>query len=218
MSSPSTTAAPRFALRHVQLSRAVIAGVAALMITFSPDHSAAIGLSAFSGFGIATALVMFAAAWLTFAAGRRWAPITIGVLSLVAGMTAGIIPWRGDALFFTIIVAWALTTGAVELLAGLRERSIPAVSRAEARDTITVGVLTLVLALAVAVIPAQYALEYTIAEAGATYTLTGTVIAVGVFGGYAAIVAVFLAIAGFSPRTSARAGEDAAPARSENRS
>ena len=45
-----------------------------------------------------------------------------------------------------------------------------------------------------------YALDYTIEEAHQTFTLTGITIGVGLFGGYAAIVAVYLGIAGFSPR------------------
>ncbi|HZU93558.1 MAG TPA: acyl-CoA synthetase, partial [Microbacterium sp.] len=53
MSAPART----FTVRNVQLVRALFAAVAAAMITFSPDHSAAIGLSVFSGFAIATALV-----------------------------------------------------------------------------------------------------------------------------------------------------------------
>ena len=52
--------------------------------------------------------------------------------------------------------------------------------------------------------PTQYALQYSIAGAG-SFTLTGITIGVGVFGGYTAIVAVYLAIAGFSPRRAAEA-------------
>jgi hypothetical protein len=221
VSSPSVSAvspaapAQRFALRHVQLSRAAIAAIAAIMITFSRDHSAAVGLAVFSGFGIATALVLFAAGWLTYPAGRRAAPVAIGAFSLVAGMLAGVGPWRSSALFFGIIIVWALATGVTELVAGLHDRRRAEVPRAEARDTLTVGVITLALAAGTALVPAGYALEYTIAEADATYTLTGTVIAVGVFGAYAAIVAVYLAIAGFSPRQPVAASTPE-PARSED--
>nr|BFF09635.1 hypothetical protein GCM10025699_09380 [Microbacterium flavescens] len=51
--------------------------------------------------------------------------------------------------------------------------------------------------------PAGYALTYRVEEAGMTGTLTGIIIAVGIFGVYAAIVAVYLGIAGFSPRKEA---------------
>ena len=72
--------------------------------------------------------------------------------------------------------------------------------RAAARDALTVGIITIVFGLALLSVPTQYALQYYIEEAGQTFTLTGITIGVGIFGGYAAIIAVFLAIAGFSPR------------------
>ncbi len=62
-----------------------------------------------------------------------------------------------------------------------------------------IGILSLVLGAVLLLTPAQYALNYDITGAG-SFTLTGITIAVGLFGGYAAVVAVFLAIAGFSPR------------------
>ena len=214
MSSPSVPA-ERFAVHHVQLARAGAAAIAALMITFSSDHSAAVGLSVFSGFGILTAIVFFLAAWLTYPAGRRWAPLSLGAVAVIAGMIAGIGPWRTSTTFFVLVIAWAFVSGALELLSGLRERRADAARRGQARDAVTVGILTLVLGAAMLVIPAQYVLEYTIDEAG-TFTLTGTTIAVGVFSGYAAIVAVYLAIAAFSPRPQAAGEADAvAPAPEE---
>ena len=63
---------------------------------------------------------------------------------------------------------------------------------------ITIGVLTMLLGLVlIAVIffaPQPYNVE------GHEFVLTRTIVAVGLFGGYVAVVAVFLAIAGFSPR------------------
>ena len=70
----------------------------------------------------------------------------------------------------------------------------------ESRDGVVIGIITLILGLALLVVPTQYALQYTIEEARQTFTLTGITIGVGIFGAYAAIVAVYLAIAGFSPR------------------
>jgi hypothetical protein len=52
-------------------------------------------------------------------------------------------------------------------------------------------------------VPAQYTLNYFIAEAHRSFTLTGIAIAVGIFGGYAAVIAVYLGIAGLSPRRAA---------------
>lgn len=198
-----SAAAPRFALRHVQLSRAGIAAIAAIMVTFSPDHSAAVGLSVFSGFAIVTGLIELVSAWLTYPAGRRAVPLTLGALSAVAGMLAGILVWRSTTFFFALVISWALVTGLIEAIGALRERRSPAL-RAEARDSLVTGAVTVLLGLGLLLVPAQYVLTYSIenptTQAKDEFTLTGIIIAVGIFGAYAAIVAVFLGIAGFSPR------------------
>lgn len=202
-------ATPRaFRTRDLQLARALFAAIVAVMITFSPDHSASIGLSVFSGFAIATGLVFLLAAWLVYPAGARWQAILLGILNIVAGMAGGIPAWRSEVTFVVIVATWAFATGLTEALASWREvrlsRGAPdlAVAAREARDGLAVGLITLVLSVALVAVPVSYALEYTIDEAG-TFTLTGTTIGVGILGGYAAIVAVWLAIAGFSPRPEA---------------
>ncbi|GEM_PF-323730 len=207
--TPSSRA---FEVRHVQVARAVFAAIAAVMITFSSDHSAAVGLAVFSGFTLATSLVHFAAAWLVYPAGSRWPSVLLGLLSAAAGMAAGIPPWRTTTLFFVVVVAWAVLTGIVELIAGMRgvrgdAASIP--SRTEARDALVTGAITLVFAVATVVVSPEYSLTYTIDEAG-TFELTGTIIAVGVLGFYTAIVAVHLGIAGASPRPRTSPAETAA--------
>ncbi len=192
-----------FEVRHLQLARALFAALAAVMITFSADHSASVGLAIFSGFAISTALVFFAAAWLVFRSatretpGTRGVPILLGVVSLVAGMVTGIPPLRTTTMFFVVVIAWAVLSGVIELAAGIRARrsADPA-----ARDAILIGAITLALAAGLLLVNPAYSLEYFIKDADATFTLTGIVIGVGIFGGYAAIVAVFLGIAGFSPR------------------
>ncbi|MFS0734636.1 acyl-CoA synthetase [Microbacterium sp. 1P10UB] len=200
----SATPARAFELRHVQLARALFAAIAAVMITFSPDHSAGIGLSVFSGFAIATGLIFGLSAWLVLPAGQRCVGVTMGILSLLAGMIGGITTARSTTLFFVVVIVWALATGLTETIAGARalRAAAPGVSaeRGAARDALTVGVITLVLGAALLFVPTQYALQYYIAEADRSFTLTGITIGVGVLGGYAAIVAVYLAIAGFSPR------------------
>jgi len=193
-------------VRHVQLARAAVAAIAAVMVTFSPDHSAAVGLSIFSGFAFLGGIVLLLAAWQVYPAGGRSATVTLGVLFAAAGMAASVAQLRTVTMFFVIVIAWALTTGLVETVAGARGLRAARraqgrdAARSESRDALTVGILTLVLGLALLLVPTQYALKYTIDEANATFTLTGIIIGVGVFGGYAAILAVYLAIAGFSPR------------------
>ena len=209
-----------FEVRHVQVARAVFAAIAAVMITFSPDHSAAVGLAVFSGFALATGLVLLIAAWLVYPAGRRWQPLVLGVISIVAGMAGSLDPLRTQTGFFTVVATWALVSGLVEAFAGwqgLRRRAaarreiVPGVAdarplpeqgpRSESRDGVVIGMLGVFLGVALIFIPAFPALDYSIDDVDQTFTLTGIIIGVGVFGGFAAIAAVYLAIAGFSPRT-----------------
>jgi hypothetical protein len=203
-----------FAVRHVQLARAAFAAIAAVMVTFSPDHSAVVGLSIFSGFALASGLVLLAAGWLVYSVDTRWPSVVLGTLSVVAGLAGGIAQLRSVTMFFVIVIAWALLTGLVEAISGARGlravRRLPRTdaARTESRDGLTVGILTIALGLGLLLVPTQYALQYTIEDANATFTLTGIIIGVGIFGAYAAIIAVYLAIAGFSPRRSAGSAPD----------
>lgn len=192
MSAPARA----FTVRHVHLLRALFAAAAAVMITFSPDHSAAVGLSVFSGFVLTTGLVLILAAWLVFPAGQRWPSIVLALLGFVAGMTAGVPAWRTDDLFFIVLIGWSAATGLVELIVGLRGRRS---GDATARDSLTVGAFGLLLAVVLIAIPAGFVQPYAIEGAG-EFVLTGIILGVGMFGGYAAIVAVFLAIAGLTPK------------------
>jgi MFS family permease len=206
-----TPAARSLHVRHVQLARAAIAAIAAIIVTFSPDHSAAVGLSIFSGFALATAVALLAAGWLVHSAETRRPSVVIGALTAIAGLIAAIPPLQSVTTFFVVLVAWALATGVAEAFAGARglraARGRPRTdaARTESRDGLTVGILTIALGLGLLLVPTQYALRYTIDEANATFTLTGIIIGVGIFGAYAAILAVYLAIAGFSPRSTSAA-------------
>jgi len=192
-----------FTVRHVQLLRALFAAIAALMITFSPDHSAVIGFAVFGGFVAMSAVALVLGAWLAVPAGSRWSLILLAVVDLLAGFFSSVPGWRTEAMFFIVVIVWAAASGLIELLAGLRaRRTDPA-----AKDAITVGALGLVLAVILLLIPVNYALSYTVEGAGALM-LTGIILAVGMVGGYTAIIAVFLAIAGFSPRRSVPAGDE----------
>lgn len=202
-SAVSATAARAFEVRHVQLARALFAAIAAVMVTFSPDHSAEVGLAVFSGFAMATGLVLLLACWLVYPAGTRTVPMLLGIVSVIAGMVGGLGGLRNVTLYFVLVIAWALVTGLIELIGGIRGRRT---GDAAARDGVLIGILTLLLALGLLLVNPAYSLEYFIAEAGRAFTLTGITIGVGLFGGYCAIVAVFLGIAGFSPRRTDPAG------------
>jgi uncharacterized membrane protein HdeD (DUF308 family) len=169
-----------------------MAAVAALMITFSPDHSAAVGQAVFGGFAIVTSLVLIVAAVVVYREGQRWPAVLMGAITLVLGMASSVPAWRSDAMFFVLVITWAALTGLVELIWGIRSRG-----QDGARDAITVGALGLLLALLLLVIPVGFVQSY--AVEGQAFSLTGIIIGVGLFGGYAAIVAVFLGIAGLAP-------------------
>lgn len=203
--------APRsFTPRHVQLLRALFAAAAAIMITFTSNHSAAVGLAVFSGFVSVSALVMVLAAWLVFPAGSRWPYVLLGALGMVAGLAAGVPAWRTADMFFIVVVTWALISGGIELLAGIRARRA---GDALARDAITVGSLGILLGVVLLLIPTGFTQNYTIDHAG-SFVLSGIILGVGMLGGYAAILAVFLGIAGLTKHPDAvdgsRAGETAA--------
>lgn len=194
----------------MQLARAAFAALAAVMITFSPDHSAAIGMSVFSGWAIATAIVFLVSIWLVYPAGQRWPSVLLGILTIVAGMVGGVSTLRTTTAFFVVVIAWAILAGIVETVAGARARralrgSDDLQARGEARDGVVVGIITILLGLALLLVPTQYALDYYIEDAHRSFTLTGITIGVGIYGAYAAIVAVYLAIAAFSPRATATA-------------
>lgn len=194
---PAATPAA-FQVRHVQLARAAFAAIAAIMVTFSADHSAEVGLAVFSGWAIATALIHLLSAWLVYPRGRRALPVVLGALTIVAGMIAGIPPLRTVTVFFVIVIAWALVTGAIELGAGVAARRK---GDENARDAILIGAFGVALGLGLLLVNPAYSLDYFIDDADRWFTLSGITIGVGIFGVYVAVVAVFLAIAAFSPRT-----------------
>lgn len=185
-------------VRHVQLARALFAALAAVMVTFSPDHSAAVGGSVFSGFALSTALVFVVAAWLVFPRGQRVTPVLLAVVTGVAGLAASVGAWRTTTFFFVLVIVWAAVSGVIEIVGAVRDRRAGR-SASVARDGVTVGILTLALVIGLLATSPAFSYDYTIEGAG-TFTLTGITIAVGIFGGYTAIIAVYLAIAGFSPR------------------
>lgn len=195
----ATAKTPTFTVRNVQLARALFAAMAAIMITFSGEHSASVGLSVFSGFAVATGLVWACAAWLVYPSGRRGAPILLGFVNVAAGVVAGVPMARTTTMFFVLLITWAVLTVIIEGSWAWRERK--GVHAAEAKDGLSIAVITLVYAAATALIQPTYALEFFNEELQEGGTLTGITIAVGIFGAYAAIIAVFLAIAGFSPKS-----------------
>jgi hypothetical protein len=176
------------------LVRAGVSAIAALVITFSADHSPALGLLVFGVFAVATGLVVAATAIGTISAGgirslflvHASVGVLVGVTSLLSG--------GGDLRTLMLLVAiWAAITGFIELLAGLRTGSASEVSR----DWVFIGFLTAVLAVTAVVLPREIR-DPVVGVNGVETYLTSSVMFVGAIGAYCAVVAVYIAIAGLT--------------------
>ena len=180
----------------VPVARAAVAAVAAVAITFNGNHSPWLGLSVFGGFAVLTALVEILLGSPRLAADRvaRGAFLAQAAVTLVAGVVAlALAPTAGLPAFYGIVIVWALLTGAVELYSGFRLRGRSPL----ARDWMTIGGLTVLLAVAFLLVPPGLDQQFTGPD-GVDRSLTASVVTVGIFGAYAAIVAVLLVIGGFS--------------------
>lgn len=164
------------------IARAVPAIVVGLIITFTPDHSATLGLIALGAFGL-TSAVLLVVSTLPLGRGeavrslhRGLAVITAIVSAASFALVAGL---EGDLLPFLLLAlgGYGVFAGAYEVVWGLRHRAASPL----ARDGITVGAGTIILALILVAVG-------------------DSVSAVGFFGAYAVIVGVYLVIAGFSAK------------------
>ncbi len=163
----------------VPVARAVIALVASGVITFNSNHSATFGLIVFGSFAVVEGLLVGILS-LRSVADRTVRSLFMakGVIGVLAGVLALSLSTSGLGLFLYLVSVWAALTGFIELYCGLRSRS----KDASARDWIVVGAFTAVLAIVFLLIPSD------------------SVLAVGLFGAYAVIIGVYLAIGGFSLR------------------
>ena len=161
----------------VPVARAVLALIAAGVITFAANHSATLGLVVFGSYAVLEGLVVGILSLRTVADRTvRRLFVGQGVIGVIAGALALALSTSGLGLFLYLVSVWAALTGFIELYCGLRSRS----KDASARDWIVVGAFTALLAIVFLLIPSD------------------SVLAVGLFGAYAVIVGVYLGIGGFS--------------------
>jgi uncharacterized membrane protein HdeD (DUF308 family) len=176
--------------------RAVVALAAGFTITFTAAHSATFGLVAFGLFGVVAGAVVLAGS-LGSRADRasRGLFLTQGIVTVLAGIAALALPAAGVHYLVFVVSAWAIVTGALELVSGIRaRRRLPV-----ARDWIILGGLTLALAIAFLVVPPDYnqtlgGIEQVKGQ------LTASVVLVGMFGAWAIVSGVLLGIAAVSAR------------------
>ncbi|TXK18938.1 DUF308 domain-containing protein [Homoserinibacter sp. GY 40078] len=189
------------------LARAVPALVLGLVITFSQDHTASFGLLAFGIFAVFTAAVLLASG-LRADRAIRGPVLTQGIVTAVAGIAALLVPSAEHGYVVLIVSGWALVTGALETVNGLRFRRV----RAAARDWLLTGALTLALGLVFLLVPSGFAEDYSVEDGDRVISgvVTADVMLVGLLGAWAVLVGVQLAIATISlrsPRTAPQKAE-----------
>ncbi|HEY8913427.1 hypothetical protein [Lacisediminihabitans sp.] len=202
-------AAQRAAYWPVPIARAIPAAALALVITFSADHSARFGLVVFGIFGIVGGLVVAAAALLRLAdSGVRAFFIAQGAVTAVSGLLSLLVNGGGVQYLFLILTVFAAITGFLELYSGLRTRRRFVASG----DWVTAGAFTAVVAVVFVLIPPGYSQRFTGPD-GVARVLDSSVVVVGLLGAYAAILAVYLLIAGLSAKWGTQSGPAAEQAK-----
>jgi uncharacterized membrane protein HdeD (DUF308 family) len=186
------------------IARAVPAAAVALVITFSADHSARLGLLALGSFALVTGVVLVVGA-LRGAYPRT--PFAVqGGLLVVGGALALALSQSGVPALIVLTAVLFGATGVIEVIAGVRARD------AAARDYIFVGGLSVVLAVAVLLVPTDLVDVISIPDIEVP-PLTASIVVVGLLGAYAAIAAVYLVIAGLSLKGAAPASATIAKSR-----
>ena len=162
--------------------RSIPALVAAVVITFSRNHAAVVGLTVFVGFSflLASTLIFTVMSVPLEGLNRKLVGIQ-AIATVVAAAIASATLTGGLPALLLVLSIWAGITAALELYAGYRESN-----RTVAKEWLTIGGFTAILAIIEAVVPMN------------------DVYAVGIFGAYAAIVGVYQVIAGISLRSDAQ--------------
>ena len=197
MASPVYTAEDA-AYWYAPLARAVLAAALACVITFAGGfYTPEYGLASFGGYAILSGLVGIVISARAISRGvTRTLFLIQAIVSVAAGVAALLGMNGGLPVLLVVIALWGVVSGFLELFAGIRVRG----RRAVARDWIFIGALTVLLAVVALVIPPDYVQHYNAPGDGGSRVLNTSVMVVGALGVYGAIVAVYLAIAGFSLR------------------
>jgi uncharacterized membrane protein HdeD (DUF308 family) len=183
---------------YAPLTRAVPAAALACVITFAGGfYTPEYGLASFGGYAVVVGLLGILLSVRALRGGvSRTLFLIQAIVSVAAGVAALLGMNGGLPVLLVVIALWGVIAGFLELFAGIRERRV----RAAARDWIFIGALTVILAVVALVIPPDYSQHYNAPGDGGARVLNTSVMIVGALGIYGAIVAVYLAIAGFSLR------------------
>lgn len=194
MTSAHAEPLPTTTTWYVPLARAIPAIALAIVVTFSADHSARLGLVTLASFALVAGGIILISSVLSPHRGiARSLSITQGVVTLLTAVGAFIATAGGQAYLVFLLSAFAAITGFIELYLGLRSRGRDASSR----DWVFVGSLTALLAVIVLLVPPGFSQPYTGPD-GVDRELTASIVLVGLLGAYWAILGVYLVIAALS--------------------
>ena len=176
------------------IARALPALALGVVITFTAQHSSVLGLISLGIFGLSTGAILV----VSIVTGPRpdsTRPVVLAqaVVLLVVGTVSLAAPRAGLEFLVLGITAFAVVTGFIELYLGLRKGR----ATQERRDGIFLGGLTVLLALAVLVVPPGFTQSSTGPD-GVVRELTASVIIVGLLGAYWIVIGIYLVIAGLS--------------------
>jgi len=186
----------------VPIITAVPAIIAALVITFSSDHSPVFGFWIFSIYALVAGVAGLAVLRWVGAGLGRVGTVTKSVVQLIAGVAALVtVLLQVDALELQPATALlALTIGVTFLITGIIDAGVGAKLKDTdryARDWMTTGLVAVVAAVAIVAVPSDYAIEFT-PEPGVTGYLTASIIVIGIFGAALAINGVLAVLGGVS--------------------
>jgi uncharacterized membrane protein HdeD (DUF308 family) len=168
-------------LGNALILRAIPTLIAAVVITFSRNHAAVVGLTVFVAFAFLLAsTLMFTIMSVPLEGLNRTLFGIQSIATVIAAAVAGATLTGGLPALLVVLSIWAGISAALELYAGYRESN-----RTVAKEWLAIGGFTAILAIIEAVVPMN------------------DVYAVGIFGAYAAIVGVYQVIAGISLRSDA---------------
>ena len=183
------------------LLRALPAIVVAIVITFNADHSARLGFFTFGALALAGGAVVLTGSIRALDQGVvRLCFAVQGAVGIVLGGIALFSAGAGLPFLILLVSAFSVLTGFLELYSGLRSRG----RSDSARDWLFVGALTVLFAVVVLVVPADYSQPFTGPD-GVERALTASIVLVGLLGAYGAILGVYLVIAGLSLKWAPRA-------------
>jgi hypothetical protein len=174
-----------------------------VIITFSADHSALLGLVLFTIFAATNGvLVAMGGALATHVPRIRALSIGYGLIGIMSAVIAAIVlavsPSPAIGTLVALVCAYAGSSGCLELYSGVRAfRASDTTSEASGRDWIFMGAITAALSITVLFVPLNLRVPIT-GQQGVEGFLTAPVVVVGLFGAYCAVIAVYLVIAGLS--------------------